>query len=83
MRDPVLNSMFRSGLVETKGVWPSFPVWSPPWLYASSVKNKRVMIQINADFQKIKDYFLADMPWFMKNTDRIVGGQDAPSMASV
>ena len=20
--------------------WPSFPVWSPPWLYASLVKNK-------------------------------------------
>ena len=23
-----------------KGVWPSFLVWSPPWLYASSVKTK-------------------------------------------
>jgi hypothetical protein len=22
------------------GVWPNFLVWSPPWLYASSVKNK-------------------------------------------
>ena len=21
-------------------VWPNFLVWSPPWLYASSVKNK-------------------------------------------
>ena len=31
--------MFRSGLVDTKGVWPSFPVWSPLWLYASLVKN--------------------------------------------
>ena len=37
---------------------------------------RSVIIQINADFQKIKDYFLADMPWFMKNTDRIVGGQE-------
>ena len=24
-----------------KGVWPSFLVWSPPWLYASLVKNKQ------------------------------------------
>ena len=23
-----------------KGVWPSFLVWRPPWLYASLVKNK-------------------------------------------
>ena len=23
-------------------------------------------------------FFLADMPYFMKNTDRIIGGQDAP-----
>ena len=30
-------------------------------------------------FQKIKDYFIADIPWFMKNADRIVGGQEAPS----
>ena len=30
-------------------------------------------------FSKIKNYFTADMPSFMKNTDRIVGGQDAPS----
>ena len=35
-------------------------------------------ISINADFQNIKDYFLANMPSFMKN-DKIVGGQDAPS----
>jgi hypothetical protein len=39
--------MYRSGLVDTlvthanaNGVWPNFLVWSPPWLYASSVKNK-------------------------------------------
>ena len=31
------------------------------------------------DFLKINEYFLADMPSSMKNTDRIVGGQDAPS----
>ena len=23
-----------------KGVWPNFLVWSPPWLYVSSVENK-------------------------------------------
>ena len=40
---------------------------------------RSVIIQANADFQKIKDHFLADMPWFMINTDRIVGGQDGPS----
>ena len=39
----VQNSMFRSGWLTFKGVWPSFPVWSPPWLYASSVKNKQNM----------------------------------------
>ena len=40
--------MYRSGLVDTlvihantNGVWPNFLVWSPPWLYASSVKNKK------------------------------------------
>ena len=27
----------------------------------------------------LKKYFLADMPSFMTNADRIVGGQDAPS----
>ena len=39
--------MYRSGLVDTlvthantNGVWPNFLVWSPLWLYASSVKNK-------------------------------------------
>ena len=41
----ILNSMFRLELVDTlvtqEGVWPSFLVWSPPWLYASSVKNKQ------------------------------------------
>ena len=34
---------------------------------------------MNSDFLKIKDYFLADMPSFMKNVDRIVRGQGAPS----
>ena len=41
----VLDSMYRLGLVNmlvtranTNGVWPNFLVWSPPWLYASSVK---------------------------------------------
>jgi hypothetical protein len=39
--------MYISGLVDTlvihantNGVWPNFLFWSPPWLYASSVKNK-------------------------------------------
>ena len=36
-------------------------------------------IPINADFQKISNSYLADMPSFMKNGDRIVGGQNAPS----
>ena len=30
-------------------------------------------------FKKIRNSYLADMPSFMKNGDRIVGGQDAPS----
>ena len=34
---------------------------------------------MNSDFLKIKDSLIADMPWFMKNADRIVGGQGAPS----
>ena len=46
----VLNSMLRSELVDTlvtqEGVWPSFLVWSPPWLYASSVKNKQNILFI-------------------------------------
>ena len=37
------------------------------------------IIPITADFQKIRNSYLADMPSFMKNGDRIVGGQDAPS----
>ena len=37
------------------------------------------IIPINSDFLKIKDSFIADMPSFMKNADRIVGGQGAPS----
>ena len=37
------------------------------------------IIPINSDFLKIKDYFIANMPSFMKNADRIVGGQEAPS----
>ena len=37
------------------------------------------IIPINADFQKISNSYLADMPLFMKNGDRIVGGQNAPS----
>ena len=37
------------------------------------------IIPINADFQKMKNFYLADIPSFMKNADRIVGGQDAPS----
>ena len=39
-------------------------------------------IRISADFHKIKDPFLADMPSFMKTTNygtRIHGGEDAPS----
>ena len=24
-------------------------------------------------------HFLAEMPWFMKNTNRIIGGENAPS----
>ena len=36
-------------------------------------------IPIYADFLNINNCFLAEMPYFMKNTDRIVGGQDAPS----
>ena len=28
----------------------------------------------------LNKYFLADMPSFMKNADRIVGGDEAPSM---
>ena len=27
--------------LKNKEVWPSFPVWNPPWLYASLVKNKQ------------------------------------------
>ena len=30
-------------------------------------------------FKKIRNFYLADMPSFMKNADRIVGGQGAPS----
>jgi hypothetical protein len=44
----VLNLMYRSGLVatlvthaNTNGVWPNFLVWSLPWFYAISVKNKQ------------------------------------------
>jgi hypothetical protein len=40
--------MYRLGLVDTlvihantNRVWPNFLVWSPPWLYASSVNNKK------------------------------------------
>jgi hypothetical protein len=40
--------MYRSGLVDTlvthansNGVSPNFLVWSPPWLFASSIKNKQ------------------------------------------
>ena len=43
----VLNSMYRLGLVDTlvthanmKRAWPNSLVRRPPWLYASSVKNK-------------------------------------------
>ena len=39
--------MYRSGLVDTlfthantNALWPNFLVWSPLWIYASSVKNK-------------------------------------------
>ena len=34
---------YRSNFLQNpyfNGVWPNFLVWSPPWLYASSVKNK-------------------------------------------
>ena len=48
---------------------------SQEWIFVV----RSVIIQTNADFQKIKDHFLADMPWFMINTDKIDGGQDAPS----
>jgi hypothetical protein len=48
--------MYRSGLVNTlvihantNGVWPNFLVWSPPWLYASSVKNKAFWAIKNLD----------------------------------
>ena len=30
-----------SKILAVKGIWPSFLVWSPPWKYASSVKNKQ------------------------------------------
>ena len=31
-------------MVISQGVWPHFVVWSPLWLYASSVKNKTKII---------------------------------------
>ena len=31
------------------GVWPNFLVWSPPWVYASSVKNRFVIIGLDTD----------------------------------
>ena len=37
------------------------------------------IIPIYADLLKVNKNFLAEMPSFMMNTDRIVGGQDAPS----
>ena len=40
----------------TNGVWPHFLVWSPPWLYASSVRNKNInkhVIFTNAVHTKI------------------------------
>ena len=44
----------------------------------SAVRLKIIPIYFG-DFLKIKSYFIADMPSFMKNTNRIVGGQDVPS----
>ena len=38
----------------SKGVWPSFPVWSPPWIYASSVKNKNTWNQRKSRDKQIK-----------------------------
>ena len=37
------------------------------------------IICMNSDFLKIENSFIAEMPSFMKNADRIVGGQGAPS----
>jgi hypothetical protein len=37
------------------------------------------IIHTNSDFLNINFNFIANMPWFMKNADRIVGGQEAPS----
>ena len=48
---------------------------SQEWM--SVVRSEIILIYV--DFLKINKYFLANMPSFMKNTDRIVGGQDAPS----
>ena len=45
----------------------------------SVVRLEKISILYFDDFLEIKSYFIADMPSFMKNTDRIVGGQDAPS----
>jgi hypothetical protein len=49
--------MYRSGLVDTlvthantNGVWPNSLVRRPPWLHASSVKNKQTIIMPTSFF---------------------------------
>ena len=54
--------MYRSGLVDTlvthantNRVWPNFLDWSPPWLYASSVKNKNKTLKPGKLFDNAND----------------------------
>ena len=59
--------MYRSGMVDTlvihantNWVWPNFLVRSPPWLYASSVKNKtttKKTITLNKEEPTFKVFF--------------------------
>ena len=44
--------------VNTNGVWPNFLFWSPPWLYASSVKNKTLKPGKLVDNEIIVSQFL-------------------------
>ena len=51
--------------VNTNGVWPNFLVWSPPWIYASSVKNKNKTLKPGklVDNEIIVSQFLRYFSW--------------------
>jgi hypothetical protein len=72
--------MYRLGLVDTlvthtntNGVWPIFLVWSPPWLYAASVKNRFASTPTKKD---------VPMPPSSDGPSFFAGGSPLRSMAS-